>query len=120
VLIEAGHDDGDDHHERGRDAGGLHPDRDGATNQVMHAGPVVENGERPKAEHGQVVAIDRFTEHLGQEIINRGEADRREPEAKDIVGKPPVDEALHGATGGLENEHDLGDRVEPGEPEQRG
>ena len=119
VVVDGGDGDGDHHHDAGGDARRDDPCRHRAADEVVDAGPVVEDGERPEAEHGEVVAVDRLPQHLRDEIVDSGQADGREPQAEHVVGEPPVDQCLHRAACRLEDEHDLGDRVEPREPEER-
>lgn len=68
-----------------------------ASDQSGEAAPIREEGQSPKSEDGQFAAVQRLLRELGEEIKNCGERNRCQPKAREISGKPGIDEALHGA-----------------------
>ena len=79
--------------------------------------PAHEKGERPEAEQRQVVRLHRPPDHLGHEIVDRRERQRREEQAEHVVPVPPVHRRFLDANVQPGN---VRDEIENREPEQRG
>ena len=87
---------------------------------MVHAIPVVEQRQRPEAQDTEVITVNRTTDDLGNEVVNGGQTDGREPQSEHIVREPPVDGRLNHAPHRLDEEHHLRGSVEPREPKNRG
>ena len=120
VVIDSDDNDGDDHHNGGDDASGDQPNGDGATDEMVDAGPVVEECEGPKSKDGEVVGIDRPAQYFGNEIVGGAQGHGCVPEAECVVTKPPVDNGLHNSLCGRPEDHENRDNVKPREPEEAG
>src|SRR3546814_4131858 len=57
---------------------------------MMDADLAVEQRQPPEAEQRQAVRIDRLADDLGDEIITRADADRRQPQPQHIMREPPA------------------------------
>ena len=83
----------------------------------MAADLAVEEGQAPEADQRQVVGVDRPAHHLGDEVVGRGQAQGREPQAQRVVAVPPVHRRLLHAH---VQPRDVGHREQHREPQQPG
>src|SRR5690606_33777421 len=89
-VVDRDREDGDHHQYAGDDRGRDHPGRERSADQVVHPVERVEEGEGPESEERELVAVDRPPEDLRHEVVDRGEADRSEPETERVVRVEPV------------------------------
>ena len=83
---------------------------------MVPADLAVEEGEPPEAHQRQVVGLDRPADQLGQEVVDRGQRQRRVEQAEHVVAEPPVHRRrLHAAV----KAGDVGDEEQHRKPEQR-
>ena len=87
---------------------------------MVHAIPVVEQSQRPEAQDTEIITVNRTTDDLGNEVVNGGQTNGREPQSEHIVREPPVDGRLNHAPHRLDEQHDLRGSVQPRKPEDRG
>ncbi len=82
--------DRDHEHDGEEDRDRLQPLADGPVEHVVRAGPDVDEGERPEADHREPVGVERRLGGLRDEVVADPEAERREDEADRVVDVEPV------------------------------
>ena len=87
--------------------------------ESLHASPACEKRVSPKTDRGQMIAVNRTSDHFRDHVIGGAEPDRAEPKEKKIIREPPIHCGLHDSLHRNDKQHDLRRGVEPREPEKR-
>ena len=95
------------------------PDRHRSADELAPAGPATDDQQRPESMCGVVVMMDRAAGNFRQQIVSRGQRERREHERAEILAKPCGDHGLQRAMHGRKQQRDLHDGKHPGENEER-
>ncbi|OPZ68959.1 MAG: hypothetical protein BWY82_02407 [Verrucomicrobia bacterium ADurb.Bin474] len=120
VVVDRDHDNRNCHHHARHRPRALQPDGDRPSDKVVNPCPIIEKSKCPKTDHRKVVAVNWPPQDLGNEVVGGSQRHWRQPQSQNIVGEPPVGDWLHHTSCRHEQDHHLRNRVEPGEPENRG
>ena len=87
-------------HDREHHAQGLSPVGQGGVEQVVRAGPDVDEDQRPEVDDRQPIRVDGPLGLLGHEVVHHAEETGRQEEAHGVMAVPPLGKSiLHAGEG---------------------